>query len=899
MVPPQGNVQRSWSDEHIPVNAYSRAPKHSAPRSSSFSASRAPQPQWDSPPPPVPPLPPSLLPGSGSGSYNPPSAHTNFDLTFVKPPRHPILPRPSSVHLNSFHDFTPPLPRQATDSALSWSPRDHRNHLTPSSNFAPPRPAPPLPPIGHGFIPNTPNLGGGHPSSQTHAQSFTYIKHQPSPPQVPPVVLPHSVSAFGEGGFERSLSMNFQAAPSSPSHVPPTAFIRPVNSHDEGRFERSPSMNFQAAPSPPPHVPPAGFVRPVSSHDEGRFEGSPSMGYQVAPSPHHILPRPVPPHLVSAHKKSLSINFQAADSPLPVPPVVPPRPASAHSDRRSDKSHTMDLQVSQPSVSLAPPFVLPPRPASALGEVKFDRSPTMSFQAAPSPPPVPPKTSTAPVTPREHILTPSGHSIISSSSDIQRISDTSATRSGPHVPETKSLDSGLKHAMMLSLQEPHRKQPAVKTLEDKKDNELARTLAESLSLSSLPEQNEGVRNSLPTATSHLTIITQSPVEHDVKHSNGMGEIPSRRRPSFLSLGGIEILSPEELEDHAAHERIMQAREDEEVTRRLQEEEEQWLAAERREREREDEEVTRQLQEEEEKRLADELRERERADEKRARMDAEFTKRLQEEEAMRLAAERREREQRDEAWGWLDAEIARREEAEEQARKMVREAQELNDAEIARRMAESSDGGAADSSRKMIREAQERKDAEMARRTVETLRAEQPHAAQGALPAHHSTFLSRATDPPQYNDIVAASRPPLRGAQSAPQVYNDTLPPTRPRGATSASMHGPMRPEEQGNRGSSATMDFLRPGRRSEGLRPEGMSPPSREPSPGGGNSARISSSPSINGPSPGPLVAPEDDGMESDVLRGVCEFYLNLTFCPFLHDFLSGIYLCSLWVHTT
>ena len=494
----------------------------------------------------------------------------------------------------------------------------------------------------------------------------------------------------------------------------------------------------------------------------------------------------------------------------------------------------------------------------------------MSLQVALSPPALPPKTFMSPVTPplpfssREHIQTPLGEAtVLLPPSNAQRILDTSVTRpplSEPQVLETMSLDSDLKRPMTLSLQESHRRQFSFEPLGNEEDDELARTIAESLSVSApLEQKSVHARNYLQSNTSRPTVVTHSPIEQEdpqqhAQGSNGMSEIPSRQRPSFLNLGGVDILSPEELEDHAAHGQIMQ--------------------------ELEDEEVTRQLQEEEEKRLVAELREREKEDEKRARMDVEFTKLLQEEESMRLEAETRERELRDEEWARLDEEIARREAAEEQSREEMRKAQEREDAEMARRIAETNDAERPIPPREMIREAWERKDAEMARRMAETNGAIQVHVLHGAPLAHGPAAVSRVPSLPQYNNFTAASgqyiRPMVRTAQSAPQIYNGS-PPTRFARAASVFASGPVRPAEQGDHPRLASVTFRGAERRSDSkVKPEGVSPPSQDPPLGHSDSGRPGVSPPGTSLDANATMSLEDDAIETHLLKGVCAFLFSI-----------------------
>ena len=748
---PNTNFQRSWSDEHVPVNNHqSREPIHSAPRSSSFSASRAPQLEWrnDPPPPPVPPLPPSLLPG-----FNRPSlAHTNLDFTFTGAPRRPPppvpqpRPGPSYSGPDFFQGHASP-PRLLNNPAPTRPPVDHRNNSSPNCSFGSPQPAVP----GAATSVTDTRLGNRRPS----------------------------YSALAHRNYEQSYS--------PPPAIPP----RPTTAHGEVRFERAPPMPLQAIQLPPP-IPPKTLTSPIS--------------------------------------------------PITFSPLFPTIDAQSSLGQDSIAPASYDAQSiaetqGQPDVSEAH---LPPVTEAGLSEVSGTRQPEISEALSVVPEAALPEV-------------PSVGPLDVESLEISEAGTSKVPEKGvlpfPSVMqenETPLLDSDLKRAMTLSLADSQRKRP-VKKAQEEEDDELARALAESLSLSTNREQYSSysrVESSVSTETSRIRA-------QESKEANET----SRQRPSVPA---SDILSPEELEDHAAHEQIMLELEDEEVTRRLQEEEERKMATEQRERERQAEE--------------------------RARLDIALTKRLQEEEARTLEAERLERERQDEERARQDAELVRREKLEEKARKLMREAQERKDAEMARRMAETSEP-----------------------------RRPRPSKGAGSAPSGPS--------PPQYIDVVGSppaprgyTRPTTRPAPSS-SSYNGVA--QQARRVASAYASEPERQPEQADFTRSVTVNGGASGRRSDsnsGLRPEGLPSQSRDTSPGSSNSGGSSRVNPVAGsstagpgagssragpgtvpnpsrsrptpsaaPSPGSSAAPsaasEDDAIGSDVLKGVCELcYLIVTF---------------------
>ena len=764
---PNTNFHRSWSDEHVPVNNHqSREPIRSAPRSSSFSASRAPQPEWrnDPPPPPVPPLPPSLLPG-----FNRPSlAHTNLDFTFTETPRRPPppvpqpRPGPSYSGPDFFQGHASPPPRLLNNPAPTWSPVDHRNNFSPNSSFGSPQPAVP----GPSSVTDT-RLGNRRPSYSALAQhSRDYGQSYSPPPAVPP---------------------------------------RPTTAHGEVRFERAPPMPLQAIQLPPP-IPPKTLTSPISP---------------ITFSPLFPTINDTQSSLSQDSIAPASYDAQSIAETQEQPDVSEAHRPTVTEAGLSEVSGTRQPDIPEATLSVVPEAALPEVPTVGPHDV-LNVGPLEISEAGTS------------KVPEKGVL---------------------PFPSAMQANETPLLDSDLKRAMTLSLADSQRKRSVKKAQEEEEDDELARALAESLSLSTNREQYSSYSRVESSSSTKVESIVGPETSRICSQESNEASETSQRRPSVPA---SDILSPEELEDHAAHEQIMLELEDEEVTRRLQEEEERKMAAEQRERERQAEE--------------------------RARLDIALTRRLQEEEARTLEAERLERERQDEERARQDAELVRREKLEEKARKLMREAQE-------------------------------RKDAEMARRMAETSEPRRPRLSKGAGSA------PSGPSPPQYMDVVSSppaprgyTRPTTRPVTSSSQSYNGVA--QQARRVASAYVSEPERRPEQADFTKSVTVNGGASGRRSDGnsgLRPEGLPSQSRDPSPGSSNSGSSSRvnpvagsstagpgagssragpgavpNPSRSRPTPSaapssgpsaPSAASEDDAIGSDVLKGVCELcYLIVTF---------------------
>jgi hypothetical protein len=633
-----------------------------------------------------------------------------------------------------------------------------------------------------------------------------------------------------------SLSASRAPQPQSNNHPPPPP-LPPLPPALRPGFNSPPlahtNLDFtfaEPARSPPP-LPPPGSSRNVSNPSHTSLPP---------------LPRATTDPLRSWTQPGQCDQYDT-NSFAPPRPVVPPRPHTTFFTDQpivanvEDKSlfpyggfKTLDRPPS-------PPPPVPPRP-TVHDEIRFERSPNVSSQGPSSPPPVPPKPDTSPVLlpTVEHSLTPSGHS---NPQPIVEILATGSPLPEAQTSEDLSLDSDIHHALTLSLADSHRNRFTERTLEEE-DDELARALAESLSFATSLEQN--ARQS-QTDASHCAKLPQLPVEPENlgQHAGDSSGVTSSGKASVPD-SGRDILSSEELEDHAAHGQILQELDDEEVTRRLQEEEEQRLEA--------------------------ELRERERQDEERARLDAALIKRLQEEEASSSEAEKKDRERRDEERARMDVKLARREEAEEKAQKTIREAQERMDAAMARRMAESNNDG-------------------------------RRHFTKGVPLAPDPALVPGAPPLPLYNDVVssfstlgAPTRPAPRTMQTLPQFYNESVQ-QPPLGRTaSAFVTGSVRTSELEGRGRSMTANAHLAGRDSDiGWSAEGV--PSRDPSPGDNDSANRSETPSRTSSLAG--VAPQDTAIEPDLMEGVCEFPSHVPGSAFLTRIAVWFLRLSVWIQAT